>query len=232
MHKISLFLLAFGWAFALTAQQASAFTLDDTLRGSITPERAWWDLCYYDLHVKVDPDQKTIQGSNTVHYQVRNSGNQVLQIDLQSPLVLEKAEQGGQALRWEKRGQNAYFIQLQAVQKVGARMSLTLQYSGKPRAARRAPWDGGFSWSSDAAGKPFVATSCQGLGASVWWPCKDHMYDEPDSMTIRVTVPPGLTDVSNGRLRSVVELPDGWHTFEWFVQNPINNYGVNVNIAD
>jgi aminopeptidase N len=84
----------------------------------------------------------------------------------------------------------------------------------------------------DANGNHFIATSCQGLGASAWWPCKDHMYDEPDSMTIRVTVPSTLMDVSNGRLRKVTDHHDGTKTMEWFVRNPINNYGVNVNIAD
>jgi aminopeptidase N len=96
-----------------------------------------------------------------------------------------------------------FFVTLQKPQKVGKTESLTVYYQGKPRVAKRAPWDGGISWSKDKDGKWFIATSCQGLGASVWWPCKDHMYDEPDSMSIAVTVPKGLMDVSNGRLRSV-----------------------------
>ncbi len=210
--------------------QKPTFTLDDTLRGSITPERAWWDLKFYDLHVSVDPAAKRISGYNTVHYQVLEP-YQALQIDLQPPLKIEKVEQDGQGLEVKKAGTNAYFIQLQKPQRPGAREALTVWYSGQPRTAKRAPWDGGFSWSKDAAGQPFVATSCQGLGASVWWPCKDHMYDEPDSQAIAVTVPRPLMDVSNGRLRRTVDNPDGTRTFEWFVANPINNYGVNVNIA-
>ncbi len=231
MKKQLSFLLAVGCSLLLNAQKPAEFTLDDTLRGSITPERAWWDLTFYDLRVKIDPEQKSIQGSNTIHYQVLENGHTIMQIDLQPPLVLEKAEQNGQAVQWKKRGKNAYFLRLTAPQVPGKEQSVTLFYSGKPRVARHAPWDGGFSWSADKEGKPFVATSCQGLGSSVWWPCKDHMYDEPDSMAISVTVPPGLTDVSNGRLRRVVDQADGWRTFEWFVRNPINNYGVNVNVA-
>lgn len=215
----------------LSPAQNQRFTLDDTLRGSITPERAWWDLKFYKLDVRIDPEARSIAGSNEVHYEVLEP-RQVLQIDLQPPLKIERVEQDGQTLDVQQAGRNAYFIQLKKTQKPGAREMLTVWYSGKPRTARHAPWDGGFSWAKDASGKPFVATSCQGLGASVWWPCKDHMYDEPDSQTIIVTVPTPLMDVSNGRLRRTTENADGTRTFEWFVSNPINNYGVNVNIAD
>jgi aminopeptidase N len=210
--------------------QQQVFTLDDTLRGSITAERAWWDLGYYDLRVKVDADNKSISGSNAVHYRVLKPG-QTLQIDLQQPLRIERAEQDGQVLNVRQMGANAYFIDLKKEQKTGAREALTVWYSGKPRKARNAPWDGGFSWSKDALGRPFVATSCQGLGASVWWPCKDHAYDEPDSQTVSITVPEPLMDVSNGRLRRVTDNNDGTRTFEWHVSNPINNYGVNINMA-
>lgn len=220
--------------FLLLAAQLSAqkpqFTQDDTLRGSITPQRAWWDLTFYDLRVKVDPARKHIEGSNEIFYKVLSPGRE-LQIDLQPPLRIEKLEQDGQPLEAVQKGQNAYFVQLKKAQPVGSTQSLKVWYAGNPREAKNAPWDGGFSWAYDEDGYPFVATSCQGLGASVWWPCKDHAYDEPDSQAISVTVPGGLMDVSNGRLRRVTDNPDSTRTFEWFVQNPINNYGVNVNIA-
>jgi len=222
----------FLFCFSLSVQaQIQTFTHDDTLRGSITPERAWWDLNFYNLKVKVDPTAKTISGSNEIRYKVLQS-NQLLQIDLQPPLQIDRVEQDGQVLTADKQGRNAYLIRLQKPQTVGALESVTIWYSGKPQTARRAPWDGGFSWSKDAAGQPFVATSCQGLGASIWWPCKDHMYDEPDSQAISITVPPGLMDVSNGRLRRITDNPDGTRTFDWFVVNPLNNYGVNANIAN
>ena len=216
--------------FALTAQ-TPVFTHDDTLRGSITPERAWWDLRFYNLKVKVDPAEKFISGSNEIRYKVLTSNN-LLQIDLQPPLRIDRVEQDGETLVADRQGKNAYFINLKKEQKPGATESVTVWYSGKPQEARHAPWDGGFSWSKDDAGKPFVATSCQGLGASVWWPCKDHMYDEPDSQAITVTVPQPLMDVSNGRLRRTTDNGDGTRTFEWFVSNPVNNYGINVNVAD
>ena len=205
------------------------FTEQDTLRGSITPERAWWDLNYYHLDIEVKPDEKFISGSNTIRYKVLEE-NKVLQVDLQPPLNIEKVTQDGKTLKVRSNG-NAHFIQLEKPQQKGAFNEVVVHYSGYPKEAVRAPWDGGFSWKEDSTGKPFVATSCQGLGASVWWPNKDHMYDEVDSMAISVTVPKNLMDVSNGRLRSIEENNDT-KTYHWFVANPINNYGVNVNIAN
>jgi aminopeptidase N len=214
-----------------TCQFGKAYTKEDTLRGSITPERVWWDLSFYDLKVSVNPAEKYISGSNTIHYKVLSVGK-TMQIDLQPPLSIDKIEQDGKVLDVKKEGKNAYMVSLQSEQKMGARKSLTIYYKGKPRVANNAPWDGGFSWSKDKKGNPFVATSCQGLGSSIWWPCKDHMYDEPDSMSIAVTVPKGLMDVSNGILRKTTENNDGTTTYNWYVKNPINNYGVNVNIGD
>lgn len=212
-----------------TAQHSTVFTQQDSLRGGITPQRAWWDLNFYHLDIRVEPDRKYIAGSNTIRYRVLAPATE-MQIDLQPPLQIERITQDGQELTWNTIG-NAHFLQLQKPQQVGALNELVIHYSGHPKEAVRAPWDGGFSWKKDANGKHFVATSCQGLGASVWWPNKDHMYDEVDSMAISVEVPKGLMDVSNGRLRSVEER-DSTTIYHWFVANPINNYGVNVNIGD
>lgn len=209
---------------------AAQFDRQDTLRGSVTPERAWWDLTYYHLDIAVDPGKRTIQGWNTVQYKVLEPGGR-MQIDLQPPMALQSAEQNGQPLEYSRDG-NVYYIQMPQSLKAGQVYELELEYGGKPRVAVRAPWDGGLSWDEDENGNPFVATSCQGEGASLWWPCKDHMYDEPDSMLISVRVPDTLVEVSNGKLRSVDKNKDGTHTYHWYVDNPINNYGVNVNIGD
>lgn len=205
------------------------FTEQDTLRGSITGERAWWDLTYYHLDIEVKPDEKYISGSNTIRYKVLNE-EQVLQVDLQPPLKIEKVTQDGKELDFESKT-NAHFVKLEKPQKVGESNEIIVHYSGNPKEAKNAPWDGGFSWAKDENGKHFVATSCQGLGASVWWPNKDHMYDEVDSMLISVKVSKDLMNVSNGRLRKITEQTDT-KTYHWFVANPINNYGVNVNIGD
>lgn len=211
-------------------KQNEKFTHQDTLRGSITPERAWWDLTYYHLNITVKPEQKFISGKNTVQYKVVKPHN-VLQIDLQEPLNITKVTQDGKTLNVTRNG-NAHFITLKQQQRVDDINSIDVYYEGHPKEAVKAPWDGGFSWKKDKNGNDFVATSCQGLGASVWWPCKDHMYDEVDSIDISVTTPKGLMDVSNGRLTNTKKLNDGSTIYTWSVKNPINNYGVNVNLGD
>lgn len=228
--KVILFLIFLCTSVAMHAQlqvEKKEFTEQDTLRGTITPERAWWDLNYYHLDIEVKPDEKYIAGKNTIRYKVLTE-KQVLQVDLQPPLKIEKVTQDGKTLSVNSNG-NAHFVTLKKKQKEGDFNEIIVHYSGHPKEAVRAPWDGGFSWKKDDNGKHFVATSCQGLGASVWWPNKDHMYDEVDSMLISVKVPKGLTNVANGRLR---KLDKKTNTSHWFVSNPINNYGVNVNIAD
>lgn len=211
-----------------SAQQAfphePGFSRGDTLRGTLTPDRSWWDVTYYDLKVEVLPEQKALKGSNTIHYRVLQSHRQ-MQIDLQQPLQIDSVTQRGQSLQFRKDG-NAWFVDIQAEQPKGTIQQITVFYSGKPKEAKNAPWDGGVVWGKDSLARPWIATACQGLGASVWWPNKDHQSEEPDSMQISVTVPEGLTNVSNGRLRA-----HNGNTFVWFVDNPINNYDVALNIG-
>jgi len=222
--------LLFLFLFTGIALCSQTFTKQDTLRGSITPERAWWDLTFYHLDIEVKPDEKWLGGKNTIRYTVLEPHN-TLQIDLQAPLQIEKVTQDGKVLQVSSEG-NAHFITLKKNQQKGASEEITVHYSGSPKEAKNAPWDGGISWKKDKNGKHFVGSSCQGLGASVWWPNKDHMYDEVDSMAISVRVPKELVNVSNGRLKKVEEHDNQTKTWHWYVQNPINSYGVNINIAD
>jgi len=212
------------------AQNNLGYTQDEFLRGSITPEREWWDLTFYHLDIEVKPNEKYIEGKNTIRYRVLTE-QEIMQIDLQPPLTIKKITQEGQELSYKKEGENVYRVLLAKPQKVGVENEIVVHYSGNPKEAIRAPWDGGFSWKKDGNGKHFVATSCQGLGASIWWPNKDHMYDEVDSMAISVTVPKDLFNVSNGRLIGTEET-ETTRTTHWYVDSPINNYGVNVNIGD
>lgn len=205
------------------------FTLQDTLRGTITPERQWWDLTYYHLDIDVDPETRSISGSNMVRFIVLEADS-VLQIDLQPPMKMKKAMMDGQELRIEKVG-NAHYIHCRKKLEKGGTYDVTIDYEGQPKVSRRPPWDGGMTWTKDSEGHDFIASSCQGDGASLWWPCKDHPYDEPDSILMSVTVPDPLMDVSNGRLISVDKNDNGTSTYHWFVANPINHYGVNINIA-
>ncbi|MDC0956914.1 M1 family metallopeptidase [Flavobacteriaceae bacterium] len=211
-------------------QNKTLFTKQDTLRGSITEERAWWDLNHYHLDIKVDPEKKYISGHNTIQYTVLKS-HSIIQIDLQAPLVITKVTQDSIILPVESVG-SAHFISLAETQNVGDINYLKVHYEGHPQEAKNAPWDGGVSWKKDPNGNHFIATSCQGIGASIWWPNKDHMYDEVDSMHISVNIPKNLTNISNGRLIDLEQHNDDTVTSHWFVSNPINNYGVNINIGD
>ncbi|GGH01338.1 peptidase M1 [Polaribacter pacificus] len=226
---LSFLLVTFFFSNSLLAQKKQ-FTRQDSLRGSITQERIWWDLTYYHLEVQVFPETKTIKGKNTIEYKVK-SPYQLMQIDLQAPLKITKVTQNGKELKVIHEG-NAHFIQLVKKQKVGTKNAVEVYYEGQPKEAVNAPWDGGFSWKKDKNGNDFIATSCQGLGASVWWPNKDHMYDEVENMDISIRVPSHLMDVSNGKLKKVEKHNDNTTTYHWTVKNPINNYGVNINIGD
>ena len=232
------------------AQDRTVFTRADSLRGSNTPLRSWWDVTFYDLHTRISPTDSTISGWNGITYRVLRPGNQ-LQIDLQPPLVIDSMVQDGQRLTFRRdsiapprsgrggrgaapdttslRPGNAWFVTLPAMQPKGALKTLTVWYHGAPRVAVRPPWDGGYGWGVDSLDRPFFSTTNEGLGASVWWPNKDLASEEPDSQRIAITVPDPIMDISNGRLRSTTKNGDGTTTYEWFVKNPINNYNVAVN---
>ena len=212
--------------------EAPEFTEQDILRGSITPERAWWDLLQYELALEVDPEAKTIKGSNKVVFKTLEAAK-MMQIDLQEPLAITKVLHGEAELDYERNG-NVYWISFANDLAAGTEDQIEIFYEGMPIESANPPWSGGFSWKEDERGFPFIATSCQGIGASIWWPNKDHLYDEPDrGMKISITVPESLTAVSNGRLTGTDHDEENKKkTFHWLVTNPINNYGVNVNIGN
>jgi len=201
----------------------------DTLRGSISPERAWWNINHYDLTVQIDPSKKFITGSNKITYEVLTEAK-LLQIDLQEPLRISAITQDGEALAFRREGA-VHWVTLNKKQVPGAVESLIVRYEGVPKEAIRPPWDGGITWQKDGKGLPFIASSNQGIGSSIWWPLKDHPADEVDSLDMHVTVPKGLMDISNGRLVEI-ELGKDTDTFHWKVVNPINDYGVNINVGD
>ena len=209
------------------------FTKADTLRGSITPERAWWNLQHYDIQVRPNLVDKTIEGSVKIQFKIIKQGKR-MQIDLQQPLMIDSVFYIGkkrQALNFTRQA-NVAMINMPLSMKANTEGLVQIYYHGVPREAIRAPWDGGISWTKDELGNPFVATSCQGLGASVWWPCKDHQYDEPEKgVTISVRVPDSLMNVSNGRLINTIQHGDATKTWVWQVKEPINNYSVSMNIG-
>lgn len=212
-----------------SAMAQKTATRADSLRGSITPERAWWDLKHYDLTVQIDPSTKSIKGSNKITYKVLSEAI-VLQIDLQEPLKITAITQGGEPLTFRREGA-VHWVTLRKKQEVGQVEQVLISYEGMPKEAIRPPWDGGITWQKDSKGLPFVASSNQGIGSSIWWPLKDHPADEVDSLDMHVTVPKGLMDISNGRLVEI-EVGKDTDTFHWKVVNPINDYGVNINVGD
>lgn len=227
MKKSLLFVFLLFPVFLFSQKQ---FTRADTLRGSITPERAWWNVTYYDLSVEIDPKTKSLKGKNIISYEVINP-QKTMQIDLQSPMKIEKVLQDNVELTFVSEG-NTHFIQLEKSQEINFENEITIHFSGQPKIAKNPPWDGGFTWTVDRNGNDWIANSNQGIGASVWWPLKDHPYDEPDrGMTISVTAPEHLMHVSNGQLKNVIE-NSNTKTWTWEVVNPINTYGVNISIGD
>lgn len=215
------------------------FTRQDTLRGTITPERAWWDVMHYNIQVAPDFNTKTIKGWNQLSFDVLTGGkNKKMQIDLQKPMVIDSIVFNKQKIKHFKRNGNVYIIDFGNTNFITAKTpyqknipatfySITIYFHGKPVEAVRPPWEGGWIWSKDAKGRPWMTVACQGTGASVWYPCKDHQSDEPDrGALIQVRVPDTLVAVSNGRLYSKDDQLDGNMLYTWQVKNPINNYNI------
>jgi aminopeptidase N len=220
---------ALGSLLLLSNSTFAQYGRTDSLRGGLGPERSWWDLKHYDLSVEIIPSKKYIKGSNKISYQVKNQAK-LLQLDLQEPLAVTSITQEGEELSFRREGA-VYWVTLTKKQVPGALEALVVQYEGVPKEAVRPPWDGGITWQKDSKGLDFIASSNQGIGSSIWWPLKDHPADEVDSLDMHVTVPKGLLDISNGRLVEI-EVGKDTDTFHWKVVNPINDYGVNINIGD
>ena len=236
MRKLKIFALAvflqtqFAGSYVLA--QTGPIARQETLRGSVTPEREWWDLLHYDLKVEFLPAGRRLKGSNTITFRPLKPGNK-MQIDLQPPLTITKIAHGDSQLKFEREG-NVYWVMFEKEIPKGVEDKIEVFYEGIPVVSKNPPWSGGITWGRDDLGDPFVNTTAQGIGASIWWPNKDHGSDEPDrGMQVSVTVPDSLVAVSNGRLKKTDhDVAGKKKTFHWEVLNPINNYGVNVNIGN
>lgn len=214
------------------AQEPQPITRQEMLRGTITPEREWWDVLHYDLSVQFLPEERMIRGSNIITFRTLKPGSR-MQIDLQMPLNITKISHAGQDLKFEREG-NVFWVTLDRELAAGVEDKIFISYEGRPVEARNPPWTGGVQWAHDDLGQWFINTSCEGIGASIWWPNKDIGYDEPDrGANINITVPEDLADVSNGRLVGIDhDAKAKTRTFHWRVTNPINNYGINANIGN
>lgn len=216
--------------YAQLFEKEKPFTRADTLRGMLTPVRTCYDVTYYHLDITIDTLKKSISGSNTIYFKATENFTQ-MQVDLFENMNIDKILFGNKPVAAYKRDEGAVNITLpQKIMKEES-SAIKIFYSGSPIIGKNLPWDGGFKWTKDDAGNQWVAVACQGTGASLWWPCKEHQSDEPDSMMISVTVPKGYMNVSNGRLRSVVDTAKTKDTYNWFVSYPINNYNVTINVG-
>jgi aminopeptidase N len=222
--SFSMFMLTLLLSFSSLAQQ-KIYTKADTLRGSINEERAWWDVLHYDILVKPDYVAKTIQGKVDITFKVLSLGK-TMQIDLQEPMELTKAYIGNDPISYTREG-NVYHLSILKELKKDSTVKLALAFKGKVKTAVRPPWDGGWIFAKDKLGRPWMSVACQALGASVWYPCKDHQSDEPDlGATLKMTVPDSLVAVGNGRLIEKKVFEPGTITYTWKVKNPINNYNI------
>lgn len=208
--------------FPLLVLSQTKYTHADSLKGRITKEREWWNVLHYELHASFSEKDSSVAGYNVTTYKVLNP-YQIMQIDLREPMSLDSAIQNNHKCSWKKDG-DAYFIQLTAEQRSNELNKIAFYFHGKPQVAKFPPWDGGLVVKKDKNKNPWISIACQGMAASVWFPNKDHMYDEPDSVSFFITAPKELTAVAGGRLRSWKENSDGTKTWNWAIVNPINNY--------
>ena len=223
--------LLFAFTLASLYSSAQSFTRRDSLQGGLRPERTSFDVQRYDLNITIDPDKRYISGYNDITFTVVDNTSRI-QLDLFENMKIDSIVSNKTSLNY-KRDNDAVFITFPAEMKKGSEHTLRFYYSGKPLVARNAPWDGGFVFSKDTDGKHWIGVAVQGTGASLWYPVKDHQTDEPDiGASIKVAVPNGLMNVSNGRFIGSTDLKNGYTRWDWEVKNPINNYTITVNIAD
>ncbi|HMP93044.1 MAG TPA: M1 family metallopeptidase [Phnomibacter sp.] len=226
--KTTLALLLLTAAFSAFAQldpTKKAFTRADTLRGSLGPGRTWWNVLHYDIAISPHYNTKSLQGRCTIKFNAPKGGT-LMQLDLQEPLIVDSILFEGQPQPYT-REENVIWITFTAGEKATmGNSAITVYYHGNPKVARRAPWDGGWIFAKDAKGRPWMTVACQGLGASVWYPCKDHQSDEPDEgAALSITVPDSLVAVANGRLKGRMDKANT-STYRWEVRNPINTYNI------
>lgn len=201
----------------------------NTSGGPLIPEQAAYDVLHYDLALRIDPAKKAIAGTLTVRARA-TAALEVLVLDLDAPLQVSAVRDGADAVTAERDGLRIR-MKLARPRAAGEEFTVAVDYAGMPRVASNPPWNGGFTWSETRSGEPWIATSCQGEGADLWWPCKDHPSDEPEGMDLHFTVPAPLVAASNGKLVKTEKSAGGTRTFHWKVSTPINNYGVALCVA-
>lgn len=195
------------------------------------PLQANFDATAYELRLTVDPEQETIAGKVVLRFRVLSQPLDTLLLNLIDGYTVTEITRSGEALPFVYQN-DLLTIPLSGGMEPGQTGAVTVHYSGAPPKADKPPWSGGFTWKHDQNGKPWIGVSCQEEGAKIWWPCKDHPSDEPDSVFLHITVPENLVCAGNGVLDSVTSAAPGWKTWHWSTRYPINLYDVTVNIGD
>ncbi len=204
-------------------------TPNNFLMGNLNENRSSYRVSFYDINLDFDIDKKSLSGFVTVKAESINDLNK-LQIDLAENLKIKKITHNNQIVPFS-RDFDAVLIDFKSIISKGNMFEFTVFYEGVPQSADNPPWAGGFTWSKDKDGRDWIAVSCEGEGARIWWPNKDHITAEGDSVRMAYTVPSNLVAVGNGQFRSITKLGDKT-TYEWFVSNPINNYNISVQIGN
>jgi aminopeptidase N len=230
MRHVLLVTIAYFWfSLSWSVHGQKVFTQADTLRGTLLPERSCFDVVHYSLYVSIYPEQQSIQGFTKVLFTSTRDFT-VMQLDLFDNMVLDSVLYHNQPIPFYRK-HHAFWITLPSPIQEGKNDSVTIYYQGIPRKAKNPPWDGGFVWRKDALGRHFIGVACEGIGASLWWPCKDHLSDEPDSMMIQVELPDSLYCKSNGQAAGTYQVRGNRKVQSWRVSYPINNYNVTLNIG-
>jgi len=225
-----LLLLAF---VGLGFQQISAqeTTRRDTLQGGLRFERTCFDVQRYNLDIQVLPRTKKIEGNNEIIFKVVDNTSKI-QIDLFENMQIDSIVWNTKKLTY-KREFDAVFVKFPSELPKGSTQNIKVYYQGNPKVAKNAPWDGGFVFSTDTKKQPWIGVAVQGTGASLWYPVKDTQTDEPDNgASVKVAVPDGLMNVSNGRFLGSEKLANNFTRWDWEVKNPINTYNITLNIGD
>ncbi len=209
--------------------QAQKYTALDSLRGSYHANRSCYDLNQYHLQLKVDPATRYLSGTNRI-FCTGLSESRSLQIDLDPAFDILSIETSGGTAKWKRMG-SSVVLQLPFLIQPGKKFWLDVVYRGHPHTAANPPWDGGFVWETDADGLPWIGVSCEGEGASLWFPSKDHPADEPDSVFLQYEVPRNLVAVGNGQFLGRKAISDSTYQYSYKVTYPINQYNVTFNAA-
>ena len=240
MNRIFKAILIFNLSILIINSLNAQFTKQDILRGSNGPGRDWWDVQGYNITLTPDYVKKGIKGDVFITFKTKATGKKIMQIDLQEPMIIEKAFFDGMSIEFKKVLPNMWELTLPEIQHTiyidkaeggkgltkKLQQTIQISFSGKPREAKRPPWDGGWIFAKDVQGRPWMSAACQGLGASVWYPCKDFQGDEPDlGARLIMNIPDTLTAIANGKLKEK-RSNNGITTWNWQVKNPINNYNI------